>query len=61
VIVALAPGANVPRLPVTMPPACVAEPTLDVAETKVNPAGRASVTTTSAAELVPLLFVTVSV
>src|SRR3569623_658874 len=45
VIVSVAPAASVPRLAVTVPPDCDVVPALDVAETKVMPAGSESVTT----------------
>jgi hypothetical protein len=61
VIVALAPGARSPKFAVTTPPVVDTLPTLDVAETKVTPAGRASTSWEAVAVLVELLFVTTTV
>src|SRR5688572_11402724 len=63
--VALAPGARLPRLQVTVPPPSplaggVQVPWLGVADVNVTPAGRLSVTTTPAAVDGPAL-VTVTV
>jgi hypothetical protein len=58
VIVALAPEARLPTVQVTVPDACVQLPWLEVAEPKVTPAGRVSVTTTPVAGLGPLLVAT---
>src|SRR5438309_1261278 len=49
VIVALAPLARLPTEQVTVPEALVQVPWLEVAETKVTPAGRVSVTVTPVA------------
>src|SRR5438270_277811 len=53
VIVALAPEARLPTEQVTVPEALVQVPWLEVAETKVTPAGRVSVTVTPVAADVP--------
>src|SRR5438128_2756248 len=58
VIVALAPEARLPTEQVTVPDACVQVPWLDVAEAKVTPAGRVSVTPTPVAAEGPLLVAT---
>src|SRR5262245_26311804 len=60
VTVALPAAARLPRVAVTVPPACVAVPWLAVAETKLRPAGSTSVTTALWAVLGPAL-ATVSV
>lgn len=61
VIVALAPGAKSPRFAVITPPAFDAVPTVEVAETKVRPAGSGSVKTADVAVLLLLRFFTVIV
>ena len=55
VIVALAPDASEPTAQVTVPEALVQVPWEELAEPKVTPAGRVSVTTTPVAGLGPLL------
>ena len=60
VTVAEAALARVPRLHVTVPPACEQEPWLGVAEMKITPAGSVSVRITPVAvEGPPLVTVTV--
>jgi hypothetical protein len=61
VMVALAPGARSPRFAVTTPPEVDMLPVLEVAETSVNPAGKASLRVAAVAVFVPLLLVTVIV
>src|SRR5216684_1797309 len=58
VIVALAPEARLPTVQVTVPDAWVQVPWLEVAEPKVTPLGRVSVTVTPVAGLGPLLVAT---
>src|ERR1700730_17424357 len=58
-IVALAPLARLPTVQVTVPAEFVQLPWLDVAETKVTPLGRVSVTVTPVAGLGPLLVATI--
>src|SRR5438105_3353068 len=55
VIEALAPEASEPTLQVTVPEALVQVPGVELADTKVTPVGRLSVTTTPVAGLGPLL------
>ena len=61
VMVALAPGAKSPKLPVTTPPEVDTLPVLEVAETNVRPGGKASLIVVAVATFVPLLLVTVIV
>src|SRR5229473_6172092 len=58
VIVALAPEARLPTEQVTVPEALVQVPWLDVAEPKVTPLGRVSVTVTPVAGDGPLFLAT---
>jgi hypothetical protein len=60
VAVALAPAANVPIVQVTVPPACVQVPAVDIADTKITLAGSVSVSVVPVAGFGPLL-VTVTV
>lgn len=55
VTVAVPPLTILPSVPVIVPAALVAVPWLDVAETKVTPAGKTSVTVTPVASLGPML------
>jgi hypothetical protein len=61
VMVALAPGAKSPKLPVTTPPEVDTLPVLEVAETSVKPVGNTSLMVVAVAVFVPLLLVTVIV